>query len=183
MAEGGKPPSLLDIMREQGREDEASDRYNYQPQRRRSLQPTRTRTTRYPPQELSHDLITRGPFEESFDAAQDLQTVITTRNRKPCRITRDELRKLAQQCICDISQAGNHVSIQLVEAKMCRTIGVRDLIEVGCRNAETDIPELQELKRLHAKVSPDSVLHLINGAGTLNKGYNVISKLSIYITV
>lgn len=162
MAEGGKQNSrsFRDIMQEQEQEQEHDESqgtsYQYPELTRLPDQHTHARHRsrhhqRHPPEE-EQNYLPRGPFEESFDKARHLEVSRSTAKKRPSRLTLQQLNTLAQQTIRDISQNGEYVSIQLVQATMCQRIGVRDLIEIGYKYPQKDIPELQELQRLHAKV-------------------------------
>ena len=63
-----------------------------------------------------------------------------------------EVNILAKQIIGQISDEGQHVSLELVKAKMCENIRVQSLKDMGYKNPDVQIPELKELQRLHSKV-------------------------------
>lgn len=94
------------------------------------------------------------PFEDSFNTTQSLKSLASHRLSRSTYMYRTphEVNELAKQIIIKCAEDEHYVSLEVVKAKICEVIGVRDLKELGYRNPDTDIPELKDLQRLHSKV-------------------------------
>ena len=92
-----------------------------------------------------------GPFEDSFTKAQEIQA---SSNRKEPRrnVTLGEVDKTAQNIINSLSEEGSYVSLEVVKAKLCMEFGKSSIKALGF-GRDVDIPALQELIKLQAKVS------------------------------
>lgn len=96
---------------------------------------------------------TPGPFEKSINQAQHEMGTITGKTRPVRNVSFQEVNRAAENIITSMSEEGRFVCLEVVKARLCKEFGRSCLGAMGFKRDYKDIPALNELSLLQAKVS------------------------------
>ena len=158
-----RPPSLREIMEQQAQEEKlhvASVVYSTPPHGYEGLlqemdTPTAVKGNGlFSPPDLKDARIrevgTPGPLQNSINRAQ---MVSNSPKAKPARnVSLHEVNRAAEEIITSLSEEGRFVCLEDVKARLCKEFGKTSLTTMGFKR-DKDIPALNELIRMQAKVS------------------------------